>query len=352
MKKIKTILLTVFSILLLASCGNNNEKIIKIGVVGPLTGAGATTSDYWMNGFNNAIERLNAESDGETYKLIVEDCQSDPAQTVACYKRLEMQGVKYIVAVGGQFSMAAAPASKGKDVIYFTSADYNETILDVTDRGIRVYPNSKTFADTAVNYLNRTYGFGTFGTFALNSVACLEATKAFLSGVKTIDGSVVFQETYDIGAYDFKNTVSKLSDKKVQAFFMTGFGISPSAFINQLATNSEFDTIVLFGDLNLATKAFVENNKNTKARVNYADVRFDEEQEQSYVERFGHHSNAIVTSAYIIPFLIREARANSPKEDIDAQLRYLRGKTISTQIGEVYIDERGSCAIPMNVYSL
>ena len=263
-----------------------------------------------------------------------------------------MQGIKYIVAVGGQFALAAAPVSKGKDVIYFTSADFNEAILDVTDRGLRVYPNSKTFADTAVNFLTRTYGYNNYGTFALNTVACLEATKAFSAGVISKGGNMVFQETYDIGAYDFKNIVSKVSNKKAQAIFMTGFGISPTAFINQLATNRKFDSIVIFGDLNLATKAFLENNDNKKARIHYADVRFFDEQEKEYMEKYGNHSNGIATSAYIIPFLIREARSKVAHDNIEEQLKYLRGNTITTKLGDVHIDDRGSCAIPMQVYSL
>lgn len=348
----KKILLLTAVAFMLVSCSNGNSETVKIGVIGPLTGAGATTSEYWVNGFNYAIDQLNAQSNGETYELIVEDCQSDPAQTISCYKRLEMQGVKYIVAVGGQFALVAAPASKGKDVIYFTSADFNEAILDVTDRGLRVYPNSQTFADTAANFLSRTYGYSNYGTFALNTVACLEATKAFCSNISSKNGNIVFQETYDIGAYDFKNTVSKIADKKAQAVFLTGFGISPSAFVNQLATNRNFDTIVLFGDHNIATKAFRENNKNAKARVHYADVHFADEQENEFFEKYGCHSNAVATSAYIIPFLIREARANASHSDIDAQLSYLRGNTIPTQYGDVIIDDRGSCAIPMQVYSL
>ena len=350
MKTVKAFALLMMSVMLLCGCNNTNNNVVKIGVIGPVTGTGSTTSEYWINGLNYSLEHINKNSTGEKYKLIIEDCQSDPTLTVSCYKRLEMQNVKYVIAVGGQFAMAVAPLTKGKDVLYFTTADYYEGILDQTDRGFRVCPKATTYADSAVNYMNRTYGYTNFATFALNTAACLDATTAFSRGVDRVGGKMVFQETYDIGEYEFKNIVRKVADKKAQGIFMTGFGISPVAFVNQIADNNSFDSIVIFGDQNVATKNFVENNKNTKATIHYADVRFPEEMETDYMTRYNGHSNAIVTNSYIIPFLIKEAREKAEDKTVNGQLNYLRNKTISTVIGDVVIDKRGSCDIPMTIY--
>lgn len=351
--KIKTKSIVMFAaLMLLMGCKNPDKNVVKIGVVGPMTGAGATTCEYWINGLNYAVEQINAMENGERYKLIMEDCQSDPAQAVSCYKRLEMQGVNYILAVGGQFSMAVAPLTKGKDVLFFTTADYNEAVLDQTDRGFRVYPSAETYGDTAANYLNRNFGFVKYSSLALNTVPCLEATKAFAKSVANNNGEMVFQETYDMGDNNFNNLVSKIADKEPQAVFLTGFGISPLAFANQIAANSKFDNIVLFGDVNIATKSFVEGIRNDKARMFYADTRFPEIVENEYYAKYNAHSNALVTSSYIIPFLIREARSNASAKSNQSQLEYLRCKTISTKIGDIQIDNRGNCKMEMQVYKL
>ena len=348
----KTIIILFSALCLLAGCKHNDKNVVKIGVVGPLTGAGATTSAYWTNGLNYAIEHLNAIEGGEKYELLVEDCQSDPAQAVACYKRLELLGVKYVLAVGGQFSMAVAPLTNGKDVLYFTTADYNEAILDQTDHGFRIFPSSVIFADTAVNYLCSNYGVEKYATFALNTVACLEATKAFAKGVERVEGELVFQETYDMGAADFNSVVAKVADKGAEGIFMTGFGISPLAFANQIAANSSFDSIILFGDLNLATKSFVEGIRNSKATICYADCRFPDSLETAYMDKYGSHSNAIVTSSYIIPFMIQNARANADKKSIEEQLKYMRGRTLETKVGNVTLDEKGNCEMGVQVFQL
>lgn len=346
------ILVMLSAMLLLVGCTRNEKGAVTIGVVGPLTGAGATTSEYWVNGLNYAIDHLNAKGDGKKYKLMIEDCQSDPAQAVACYKRLELQGAKYVFAVGGQFAMAVAPLTKGKNMLFFTTADYNEAVLDQTDCGFRVFPSSETFGDTAADFLHRNYGFTRYASFALNTVACLEATKAFVNGVERNGGQMAFQETYDMGDRDFNSLITKDADKEAEAVFMTGFGISPLAFANQLASNNKFDSIVLFGDLNLATKSFTEGIRNNKASVFYADVRFDEETEKEYMDKYQSHSNAIVTSSYIIPFLIDEARAATSPKDFKAQRDYMRNHTFSTKIGDVAIDAKGNCKMGFKVFQL
>lgn len=328
------------------------QDVVKIGVVGPLTGTGATTSAYWVNGLNFAVENLNAIEGGEKYELLVEDCQSDPSLVASCYKRLELQGVKYFIAVGGQFAMVAAPLTKGKDVLYFTTADYNEAILDQTDRGFRVSPTAATFADTAIHYINRNYGYSNYGTFALNTVACLDATRAFVRGVESINGNVVFQETYDMGANDFNSVVSKVANKHADCIFMTGFGISPLAFTNQLAANSSFDSVVLFGDHNVATKSFVDGLRNNKATIYSADCRFSNNMEKEYIAKYGSRSNVIATGSYIIPFLIKSAREKASFDDINSQLNYLRGNIHNTAIGDVKIDEKGNCEMAMEVYKI
>ena len=353
MKKTKARMLVVIAaMLLLVGCDRHEKDVVKIGVVGPLTGAGATTSEYWVNGLNYAIDHLNAIEGGEQYKLLVEDCQSDPAQAVACYKRLELLGAKYVLAVGGQFAMAVAPLTKGKDMLFFTTADYNEAILDQTDCGFRVFPSSETFGDTAADFLHRNYGYNKYASFALNTVACLEATKAFVRGVERNGGQMVFQETYDMGDRDFNSLITKDADKEAEAVFMTGFGISPLVFTNQIAANSKFDSIVLFGDLNLATKSFVDGVRNEKAKVYYADVRFPEETETEYMAKFQSHSNAIVTSSYIIPCLINEARAKSDPKNIKAQREYMRNRVFGTKIGDVAIDAKGNCKMSFDVFQL
>jgi branched-chain amino acid transport system substrate-binding protein len=347
------LLLLVILSVLAVGCKKHGSKNVKIGVVIPMTGAGAATVDYWVNGFNMAIEKLNEENKNEKYEIIFEDSKSDPATSISCYKRLEMQGVKYVVAVGGQFAMAIAPMTKGKDILYFTSADYNEAVLDITDCAFRVYPSANALGTTTSDYMADTLGIKKAAAISLNTVPCLQAYNAFAKNLKQMGGTIEFSDEYDIGAYEFKNTISKMAQKDFQGIFITGFGISPAAFCAQMAGNPKFDNMVLMGDVNLSTKSFAENKKNDKVEVYYADATIGDGFRDKYEKQYGGKANSYCGCAYLIPHIIDQARkAVDDPNDIAKQKKYLRGCKIENEVANLSFDEKGNGGMEMSVYKL
>lgn len=338
----------------IVSCKPQKSDVVKIGLVSPMTGAGAAVADYWINGFNMAVEELNARSDGPRYEIVFEDCQSDPATAVSCYKRLEMQGIRYIIGFGGQFAMAIAPMTKGKDILYFTVMDYNESVLDVTDCAFRVYPSAKALGDIAASYLVDSCGLTNFATITMNTVPCLQATRVFCEDIAKKDGaSVTFQDNYDIGTFDFKNTVNKMAEKACDGIFINGFGISPASFSNQMSYVRKFDGITMFGDVNLSTASFTANNKNDKITVFYADADIKEEFMKAYKDKYGMTANSYASCSYMLPFLVDAAR-NGVKDvgDFTAQRAFLRGNTVETAASDVTFDDHGNGEMKMSVHKL
>ena len=353
MKGFVRICLFIFVVLSVVSCKKQTDNKVKIGVVIPMTGAGSTTAGYWVNGFEMALNKLNADNKDVQYEVVYEDSKSDPATSISCFKRLEMQGVKYILAIGGQFAMAIAPMTKGKDIIYFTSADYNEAVLDASDCAFRVYPSANALGTIASDFLANKLGIKKAAAISLNTVPCLQAYNAFSDNLQKLGGSVEFSDEYDIGTYDFKNTVSKMGDKDFGGIFITGFGISPAAFCSQMASNSKFDNVVLLGDVNLATKSFAENKKNDKVKIYYADAKLSDDFCTEYKSKYGESANSYCGCAYVIFNIIDQARkAVKDPNDIASQREYLRGKEIKTDIASLTFDNKGNGEMEMNIFKL
>lgn len=353
MKNLIRMCMVIFLMILVVGCNNRADNKVKIGVVIPMTGAGSTTASYWVNGFEMAITKLNSENKDYQYEVVYEDSKSDPATSLSCFKRLEMQGIKYILAIGGQFAMAIAPATKGKDIIYFTSADYNEAVLDATDCAFRVYPSANALGKVASDFLANELGIMKTAAISLNTVPCLQAFNAFSENLGKLGGSVEFSDTYDIGAYDFKNTVSKMAEKDFGGIFITGFGISPAAFCAQMANNTKFDNVVLLGDVNLATKSFAENKKNDKVKIYYADATFSDAFNTEYRIKYGENANSYCGCAYVISHIIDQARkAVKDPDDIASQKDYLRGRQIQTEIASLTFDNKGNGEMEMSIFKL
>jgi branched-chain amino acid transport system substrate-binding protein len=105
-----------FSILLLGllclSCGPK-EKVIKIGLVAPLTGDVKTFGESTRNGFTIAIEETNANGgvNGDSIKMYIADDRNDPTEARnAGSKLINQDGVKLII--GSVSSKCSIPLSE------------------------------------------------------------------------------------------------------------------------------------------------------------------------------------------------------------------------------------------------
>lgn len=349
-KKIFFVLMAVMTIL--CGCHQKNE-VVKIGVIAPLTGSASSTKQYVMDGFTMAKEELNARQEGVKYEIIFEDCKSDPAEAVACFTRLKTKGVKYIVAFGGQFALAVAPSTKNQDMLYFTLADYNEAVLDLTDCGFRVYPSATTIADISASFLRDSLKISNVATITMNTVPCLMASDRFTKNILAKGVNVNFQDTYDMGTSDFKNIISKMTDKEIDAVFFNGFGISPAAFCSQLASLPQFDNLIVLGDVNFATKTFSDNNKNNKLRIYYADSEMSGDAGMLYQQKNNIRPNSLVGCSYMLPYIVDEAiRMADDNNNLSAQKQALRNHTISTPAGEISFDAKGNGNMDMKIYAL
>jgi ABC-type branched-subunit amino acid transport system substrate-binding protein len=101
--------------LLLASHATAAEKVVKIGVSGPLSGSNAFAGKDNENGVRLAVEELNAQkikvgADTLRFELMSEDDQGDPKQGVSVAQKFADAGVKYVL--GPYNSGVAIPASR------------------------------------------------------------------------------------------------------------------------------------------------------------------------------------------------------------------------------------------------
>ena len=86
----------------------------------------------------------------------------------------------------------------------------------------------------------------------------------------------------------------------VEAVFFNGFGISPAAFCTQLSQFPQFDNLIVMGDVNFSTNSFIENNKNDKLRIYYADYEMDGQAAETYFNKNKKRPNSYVCCCFIL----------------------------------------------------
>ena len=86
--------------LCLAACmipAASAETVIKIGVIGPMTGGAAVYGTAVRNGAEVAVEEINALDGDVKIELITQDDEHDPEKGINAYNTLKDQGVQMIL---------------------------------------------------------------------------------------------------------------------------------------------------------------------------------------------------------------------------------------------------------------
>ncbi|OAT81457.1 ABC transporter substrate-binding protein [Desulfotomaculum copahuensis] len=243
--------------MLTGGCGNSSKSSaageVKIGVILPLTGSEAMFGTMEKNSFQLAYDELKAAGKtsvgGKEIKLMFEDDQSkqDVAKSAAeklinqdkvamlsggysssCTKVIagsaQTMGVPFLVVTGSAdditkqgwqwvFRGAAAPASK-----------YTEALWDMMDKVIK----PKT---AAIIYENTDFG--------------TSSAKAFRTACQKKGINIVFDQSYESGAIDFKPMLANMGKSNPDIVFAVSYVMDAAMIVKQMK------------ELNLNTKLFI-----------------------------------------------------------------------------------------------
>ena len=116
----KMLLMMSLLMLFVLSCGTKNEAkganangdVIKIGVIGPLTGEVAQYGIATIDGFKLKVDEINAAGgiNGKKIELIIQDSKGDAQEAVNIFKKMVSQD-KVNLVVGEIISSASLAVS-------------------------------------------------------------------------------------------------------------------------------------------------------------------------------------------------------------------------------------------------
>ena len=96
MKKVISMLLVAALAVMMGSACFAEEAALKIGFIGPLTGAAAVYGTSCLQGAQIAVDEINAQG-GMQIELIAQDDEHDPEKSVNAYNTLWDEGAQMIV---------------------------------------------------------------------------------------------------------------------------------------------------------------------------------------------------------------------------------------------------------------
>ncbi len=241
----------VISVGIIGCARKEQEKEIKIGVITPLTGEGATYGEATKKGIDLATEQINEKGGigGKNIRVIYEDDQINAEEgTKAIQKLISIEKVPVIIgAFGSSVSLAIAPIAEKNKVVLFSASSTADALKDAGDYFFRnVPPNSmqgKSAAEFAIDNLKAKTAVILF----MNNDYGISLTKAFENFFKEKGGVILLTENYNPGDRDFRTQLIKIKKKQPDIIFYPGH-YQESGLILKQARELGLKSIFIGGD--------------------------------------------------------------------------------------------------------
>lgn len=223
----KMIMSALFLVLTLhaLSC-SNQTKVYNIGVIGPLTGEGASYGNAMKQGIDMAIDEINVKGGikGVNLKAIYEDDKLQPKEGINGFNKL-VTADKVSIIIGSAASrvtMAIAPLAENKRVVLISPISTTDELINAGDYIFRNVPPNSLQGKTAAQFVIENLKKKNVAIFYKNDDYGANLAKSFREYFKTAKGNIVFDEGYDVEQMDFKNMLSKLKRTNPEVVFFPG----------------------------------------------------------------------------------------------------------------------------------
>ena len=204
-----------------------SSEPIMLGVSGPLTGPNAQYGAQWKQGFDLALDEIQAAGgiNGRKLAYTFEDSQSDPRQSVAIAQKF-VSDPKIVMELGdfsSPASMAASPIYQRAGLVQF---GFTNSHPDFTKGGDFMWSTSVSQADEQpllARYAVTHLGLKKLAILHLNTDWGRTSRDHFANAAKEFGAEVVISEGYIPDERDFRSTLVRARDANPDGLILISY---------------------------------------------------------------------------------------------------------------------------------
>lgn len=261
MKKFLCMMMAVLMVLAMAACGgepaNNggndtpDATTVKIGGIGPLTGAYANYGLSEKNGAELAVKEINEAGGiaGKQIELSYQDSQGESESAVNAYGKLMDWGMEVslgCVLSGENASVVAA--ARDDDVLLITPSGSADKCIDGNDKAFRVCFYDSYQGAAAAQYIKDNNMVDTVGIlYQSDNDYSVGLYNAFVAKCGELGITIAETQTFTSStSTDFSTQVNALVSSGVKLVFIPFYAEEASTFLTQ-ARGKFADDVYFFG---------------------------------------------------------------------------------------------------------
>ena len=352
--------IAVLSVALLVGCQNKGGNTAKIGVITSLTGSQAAFGQAHKNGYNIALEELNAKGgiNGKKIELDFYDDQSKPDQAVQGVNKLVDQDRVPIIlgSYSSESTRAIVPVVTAKQVPLVIPTAVADNIMATASPWVfRLCAGSGDYAKATLDFLKNNGS-------AKNLAIVYENTNFGLSNFKSMSDqaaaagiNVVDTEAYQASSPDYKSLLQRVKAKNPDVVYLASYLLDATTLMRQseqVNLNPKFYT-------SAGTGFAVAEFPTEKGAGKYANYTFSVSQwlptaswpgskefDQKYFEITKTHPSFHALEAYVALMVAAEAMKKNMTSPAAIRDEVRKTDMPSTPFGPIKFDAKGQNAHP------
>lgn len=337
----------------LTGCGTaSEEKVLKIGVIGPESGGAAQLGQGQRQAIEMAVEEINEKNLAGDFKLqaFFEDDEGNPTKSSSAANKLIQQSqVNVIVgAIHSSATLADMVVTQRAGIPQITAGSTGSSITEQGNEWIfRTAVNDGFQADALVKYAKEELDIKKMATFTAADDYGQSGAKLLAAASKKYGVELVADPTYNNGDKDFKPQILSIKDSGAEAIFMWGL-YTEAALIAKQSRQLGVD-VQLFGASGMAALKLIELGGDaaqglilTQTFLPVSDdlkvKEFVEKYQGKYQESPIPHAAQAYDTIYVIANAAKNAKSTEAKA-LQEAIRNTSGLKLVT--GDPKFDDKG-----------
>jgi branched-chain amino acid transport system substrate-binding protein len=233
------IIILIASVAVCASFYIKNRDTVRIGVLVPLSGPGATLGQWMQKGVNAAQEEINANGgiNGKKLELVIQDDGCVGATAIAAYRNIhDVKSIKYFV--GPLCAAARVPVLKSSEADHTLLITTGLAVTygqDTTAQTFNVLPSVSYITEKILKYAYASLDSKKISLLSLDDEYGKETDTVFVEKMKEQGVTKYNIEKFNKGTSDMRTQIIKLSKDDSDTVLVAGFTADYAVFMKQAA---------------------------------------------------------------------------------------------------------------------
>lgn len=298
---------------------------ITIGVVLPLTGHLAPAGKLMKEGYDLALNEINAAQIGNTqFNFIYEDSTTTPEGAVEEFNKLIHQdGVSVIIGPATSTATKAAfPIARDNQIVAISSTAGARGLGAISDYVFRVPLTTDVLAPRGVKTTHAKLGYQRVATlYDKNDVFSSDREAALQQAFTDYNIEVLTPETFLSGDTDFSEQLTRIKEGNPDAVFVSALPPEKPGILIQARELGISVPIIVSSLTDVEVQAARDAAEGAITFISWLptdDTPGNQAFVQKYRDTYGMVPNAFATASYTTVYILAEAINNAASTDSTA----------------------------------